>query len=120
MSTKPLAEVIHNRKYTTTETTVEENSKTTVPTDNCKGYKCTPAQVDLMVQDAMAAGVVNPRMHGWYCKAAYKLGSEVFMRCVSQAKGGRSPARLFSFLLDKALADQTAHALGNKKAQAAG
>lgn len=120
MSSNSIGQIIHNKKPLTTETTVKENFKTTVPTDNCKGYQCTPKQVDLLVQDATAAGVVNPRMHAWYCKAAYKLGSEVFMRCVSQAREGKHPAKLFSYLINKALTDQAIPSLGNKKAQAAG
>lgn len=116
MSNNSIGQIIHSRNQeTTVKTTGLDLSKTTVPTDNCKGYKCSVAQVDAMIADATAAGVINPRMHGWYCKAAYKLGSEVFMRCVSQAKEGRSPAKLFSYLINRALADQAMPTLGKQK-----
>lgn len=96
---------IINGRFNTTETTVTTGKKfnTTETTVNCKGKKCTPNEVDILIQDAVAAGVINPRMHGWYCKAAYTLGSKVFMRCVSQAKEGNHPPKLFSYLIDKEL-----------------
>jgi len=96
-----IGDVLHSRMARTTETIVAKDSKTIVKTTvNCKGYKCTPAQVDLLVQDAAAFGVINPRMQAWYCKLAYQLGSELFMRCAAQAREGRDPVKLFSYLLN--------------------
>jgi hypothetical protein len=93
-----IGELLHNRPTTTVKTTGLDLSKTTA--NNCKGYQCTVEQVDVLVADAMAAGVCNPRMKAWYCKAAYVLGSERFMRAVSQAREGRNPAKLFSYLIN--------------------
>jgi len=95
MSNK-VSDILHSKSETIV-TNVNNKTKTIV---NCKGYKCTVQQVDLLVDDAARAGVTNPKMRAWYCQAAYKLGSDLFMRCVSNAREGRDPVKLFSYLLN--------------------
>lgn len=79
--------------------------------DNCVGVKLPRQKVDALVDYAMEQGVAvrvfpdgkNPR--GWYCKAVYTLGEQLFLRLISEAKEaskqrtGGIPSRLFSLLL---------------------
>lgn len=104
MSSARLNQVLANRTTTIVKPIALNEIKPIVKTIvNHKGYKCSSVdQVDVMVNDAMAAGVCNNQMRGWYCKQAYKLGGDLFTRCVSQAKEGTNKVKLFSYLLKKA------------------
>ncbi len=105
MSTQNVGEVLHRRQATIVRTIGDKETNTIVKQlNNCKGYQCTPQQVDMLVDDATNAGLTNLHNNGtdmrpWYCKAAYVLGSEIFYRCMAQAREGRNPKALFSYLL---------------------
>lgn len=92
------AQVLDQKKQLLTTGKTQEN-KTTV--NNCKGYKCTPQQVDYLVDRAAGQGLIASHMRAWHCRAAFILGSEIYERCASQAKAdGKVPAKLFTYLLN--------------------
>ncbi len=63
------------------------------PTDNCS----TP-QVNLLLQDC--ADLISADYKDWYAGVFYKLSPMVVQSLASQARSdGKSPARLFSYLL---------------------
>lgn len=107
-----ISEVLQNKQLLTTGFNKLKTTVISKPYVNCKGYKCTTAQVDWLVDQAIDARVATVSLNGrsmrpWYCKMAYVLGSEVFLRCISQAREGRDKAKLFSYLLKRALESAT-------------
>lgn len=77
---------------------------TTVLTTGKNKYKptvknnCSTPQVNLLLQDC--ADLISPDFKDWYARAFYGLTPSVVMSLASQARSdGKSPARLFSYLL---------------------
>lgn len=45
--------------------------------------------------------LVSDEFKPWYCKKFYELGAEKFHQIAGQARHGKNPRRLFSYLLKK-------------------
>ena len=61
----------------------------------------TTVSIDRLLADC--SDLINPTFREWYCKAFYKLGIDLTHALAKQARGGKSPARYFSFLVRHAL-----------------
>lgn len=77
---------------------------TTVLTTGINKYKptvksnCSTPQVNLLLQDC--ADLISADYKDWYARTFYKLTPNMITSLASQARSdGKSPARLFSYLL---------------------
>ena len=62
-------------------------------------------EVDKLLADC--SDLINPTFREWYCKAFYRLGIQQTHQFAKQARGGKSPAKYFSFLIRHTLGNMT-------------
>lgn len=46
--------------------------------------------------------LISPQFKSWYAKQAYRIGADRYLGIAFEARRGRAPAKLFSYMLKKA------------------
>lgn len=78
----------YTRPATTVQLTTGLNEVKTI--DNC-------TTVDRALEQV--SDLITTEFKPWYAKQAYRLGADRFMGIAADARRGRNPAKLFSYLL---------------------
>lgn len=89
--TKSFGELVRQRPLSTEQLTTGSNE--VKPIDNC-------TTVDRALEQV--SDLISGEFKAWYAKQAYRLGASRFLGLASDARQGREPAKLFSYLLRRA------------------
>ena len=89
------------RQQLTTEKRFFEPSTAIEDNCSCNCHK-TRDEVDKLL--GAYPDLTNDEFRGWYCKAIYAMGCQVFSDLAEEARKGKQPRRYFSHLLKDRLA----------------